>query len=106
MQQDNRRTSGCMKSANVDFQFLDTQVLGEPLVNDEEFVSKEELATARLYFKQPGHMVELQALKCVNNCFDTVTNSVLTSDYSILQALKKPWEETREKDKKREPITS
>ncbi|GET62529.1 hypothetical protein RIR_jg22803.t1 [Rhizophagus irregularis DAOM 181602=DAOM 197198] len=78
----------------------------EPLVNDEEFVSKEELATARLYFKQPGHMVELQALKCVNNCFDTVTNSVLTSDYSILQALKKPWEETREKDKKREPITS
>ncbi|PKK61599.1 hypothetical protein RhiirC2_791589 [Rhizophagus irregularis] len=28
MQQDNRRTSGCMKSANVDFQFLDTQVLG------------------------------------------------------------------------------
>ncbi|CAG8710660.1 7745_t:CDS:2 [Rhizophagus irregularis] len=54
-----RRTSGCMKSANVDFQFLDTQVL-EPLVNDEEFVSKEELATARLYFKQPGHVSPTQ----------------------------------------------
>ncbi|GET60510.1 hypothetical protein GLOIN_2v1763315 [Rhizophagus irregularis DAOM 181602=DAOM 197198] len=67
---------------DVDFQFLDTQelsgkefVMQKYYLTDEEFVSKEDLATARLYFKRPGRIRRLQ------HCLKL---KVLTSDYWIL----------------------
>ncbi|UZO02829.1 uncharacterized protein OCT59_021307 [Rhizophagus irregularis] len=69
-------------SEDVDFQFLDTQelsgkefVMQKYYLTDEEFVSKEDLATARLYFKRPGRIRRLQ------HCLKL---KVLTSDYWIL----------------------
>ncbi|CAB4385455.1 unnamed protein product [Rhizophagus irregularis] len=59
---------------DVDFQFLDTQelsgkefVMQKYYLTDEEFVSKEDLATARLYFKRPGRIrrLFLESQRCL-----------------------------------------
>ncbi|CAB4424357.1 unnamed protein product [Rhizophagus irregularis] len=49
-----------MSRKDVDFQFLDTQELGgKEFLMQKYYLTDEDLATARLYFKRPGRIRRL-----------------------------------------------